>query len=98
MFSGRFSTKPSTSDGRYFVDRDGTHFGYVLNWLRDGSCYLPHEDERVLSQLLAKANFYQITDLRDRVQQLLDALLDPDDQVDDACLASTSPRVGPKKG
>ena len=35
MFSGRFDTKPS-EDGSYFIDRDGTHFLYILNYLRTG--------------------------------------------------------------
>ena len=33
MFSGRFDTKPA-EDGSYFIDRDGTHFRYILNYLR----------------------------------------------------------------
>lgn len=28
MFSGRHYI-PTDSEGRYFIDRDGTHFGYV---------------------------------------------------------------------
>ena len=35
MFSGRFDTKPS-EDGSFFIDRDGTHFRYILNYLRIG--------------------------------------------------------------
>jgi hypothetical protein len=34
MFSGRFELKKD-SDGRCFIDRDGTHFKYILNYLRD---------------------------------------------------------------
>ena len=32
MFSGRFDTKPA-EDGSYFIDRDGTHFRYILNYV-----------------------------------------------------------------
>jgi len=32
MFSGRFEVAPS-ADGTYFIDRDGTHFNLVLNFL-----------------------------------------------------------------
>ena len=32
MFSGRFDSKPA-EDGSYFIDRDGTHFRYILNYL-----------------------------------------------------------------
>ena len=35
MFSGRHQLKRE-SDGSYFIDRDGTHFRYILNYLRDG--------------------------------------------------------------
>ena len=33
MFSGRHSVKKQ-EDGSYFIDRDGTHFRYILNYLR----------------------------------------------------------------
>ena len=40
MFSGRFDTKPAEG-GSYFIDRDGTHFRYILNYLRTsgGACF-----------------------------------------------------------
>ena len=31
MFSSRFDSKPA-EDGSYFIDRDGTHFRYILNY------------------------------------------------------------------
>ena len=40
MFSGRHNTERD-KDGRYFIDRDGTHFRYILNYLRDGNTYIP---------------------------------------------------------
>ena len=42
MFSGRFDTKPA-KDGSCFIDRDGTHFRYILNYLRTGRLLLPEE-------------------------------------------------------
>ena len=36
MFSARFNLKQG-SDGCYFVDRDGTHFRHILNYLRSGT-------------------------------------------------------------
>ena len=36
MFSGRYELE-ADDQGRYFIDRDGTYFGYVLNFLRDVS-------------------------------------------------------------
>ncbi|XP_078354273.1 uncharacterized protein LOC144638857 isoform X2 [Oculina patagonica] len=58
MFSGRFDTKPS-EDGSYFIDRDGTHFRYILNYLRTGQLIVP-EDKTVRKELLAEAEFYQV--------------------------------------
>jgi len=34
MFSGRHELD-TDSEGRYFIDRDGTYFKYILNYLRD---------------------------------------------------------------
>ena len=58
MFSGRFDTKPS-EDGSYFIDRDGTHFRYILNYLRTGELIAP-EDKVVRRELLFEAKFYQV--------------------------------------
>ena len=35
MFSGKFEMKPS-EDGAFFIDRDGTYFRFILNYLRNG--------------------------------------------------------------
>ncbi|RMX48487.1 hypothetical protein pdam_00008503 [Pocillopora damicornis] len=58
MFSGRFDTKPG-EDGSYFIDRDGTHFRHILNYLRTGKLMLP-DDKIVRNELLTEAEFYQI--------------------------------------
>ena len=58
MFSGRFDTKPA-EDGSYFIDRDGTHFRYILNYLRTGQLIVP-KDEIIREELLAEAEFYQV--------------------------------------
>jgi len=34
MFSGRFELQPD-AEGVYFIDRNGTHFGHILDYLRD---------------------------------------------------------------
>ena len=44
MFSGRHNICKD-EDGRYFIDRDGTHFRYILNYLRDGSTYIPVDNQ-----------------------------------------------------
>ncbi|KAL9951567.1 hypothetical protein ACROYT_G044251 [Oculina patagonica] len=58
MFSGRFDTKPS-EDGTYFIDRDGTHFRYILNYLRTEKLTVP-EDKIIREELLTEAEFYQV--------------------------------------
>ena len=58
MFSGGFDTKPS-EDGSYFIDRDGTHFRYILNYLRTGQLIVPRDDI-LREELLAEAEFYQV--------------------------------------
>ena len=66
MFSGRFDTKPG-EDGSYFIDRDGTHFRYILNYLRTGKLVLP-EDMVVRKELLTEAEFYQIEGIRNELK------------------------------
>ncbi|KAL9951581.1 hypothetical protein ACROYT_G044265 [Oculina patagonica] len=66
MFSGRFETKPS-EDGSYFIDRDGTHFRYILNYLRTGQLVVP-EDKVVRRELLTEAEFYQVEGILDELK------------------------------
>jgi len=61
MFSGRFSLK-TDEDGSYFIDRDGTHFRYILNFLRDGTIQLPTTDKEI-QELIQEAQYYGINDL-----------------------------------
>ena len=64
MFSGRHSVKRD-SDGSYFIDRDGTHLCYILNYLRDGGFnddMLP-TDRDIQKKLLREAEYYQLSGL-----------------------------------
>jgi len=61
MFSGRHELKKQ-EDGSYFIDRDGTHFRYILNYLRGGSKTLP-DDKKVISELMEECEFYQLEGL-----------------------------------
>ena len=63
MFSGKFDTKPS-EDGSFFIDRDGTHFRFILNYLRDGELILP-KGATFLEELHKEAKFYQIQGILD---------------------------------
>ncbi|KJE90488.1 potassium channel tetramerisation domain-containing protein [Capsaspora owczarzaki ATCC 30864] len=61
MFSGRIAAEPDP-DGWYVIDRDGRHFHYILNFLRDGRVNLP-ESKRERADIAAEASFYLIEDL-----------------------------------
>ena len=50
MFSGRHNVMKD-EDGRYFIDRDGTHFRFILNYLRDGNTYIPFENQQIVEEL-----------------------------------------------
>ena len=64
MFEGNFSMKPS-KDGSYFIDRDGTHFRHILNFLRDGKVNI--NDNLIITELLQEAQYYQIPTLVDKL-------------------------------
>ena len=70
MFSGRH-TLIAESDGTYFIDRDGTYFNYILNYLRCGDDVVLEARPSVLSELLSEARFYQLEGLKDAIQVIL---------------------------
>ncbi|PFX19138.1 BTB/POZ domain-containing protein KCTD6 [Stylophora pistillata] len=55
---GGFDTKLG-EDGCYFIDRDGTHFRYILNYLRTGKLVIP-DDQVICKELLYETEFFQI--------------------------------------
>eukprot|EP01130_Rhizamoeba_saxonica_P011459 TRINITY_DN475_c0_g3_i4.p1 TRINITY_DN475_c0_g3~~TRINITY_DN475_c0_g3_i4.p1 ORF type:complete len:319 (+),score=62.65 TRINITY_DN475_c0_g3_i4:606-1562(+) len=61
MFSGRYEIEYD-DDSCVFIDRDGTHFRYILNFLRDGHIDLP-QDPQIHLELLREAEYYQINPL-----------------------------------
>ena len=61
MFSGQVPLEKDLK-GRYFIDRDGQLFRYVLNFLRSGVVCLPR-DFSDYQQLLQEADFYQLPQL-----------------------------------
>ena len=73
MFSGRHELKKE-SDGSYFIDRDGIHFRYILNFLRDGyvdSGTLP-SDPVLHKELLREAKYYQLAGLVSYLEDVLE--------------------------
>jgi hypothetical protein len=71
MFSGQFiSSCCIDSDGNPFIDRDGTHFRLILNYLRSGKFVFP-SDPVTLREVLIEADFYQITKLSEHIEKRL---------------------------
>ena len=66
MFSGKFEVKPS-EDGAFFIDRDGKHFRFILNYCRTRKLTLPKR-ATFRDELAEEAEFYQI-------QRILDELV-----------------------
>jgi hypothetical protein len=67
MFSGRHSVHEE-EDGAVFIDRDGTHFEHILNWMRDDEGSLPVVEALSASVKLAlavEADYYGLTRLVD---------------------------------
>ena len=61
MFTGDLPSAKD-KDGRYFIDRDGECFRYILNFLRTSQvpCI---DNKQLLSELCIEADFYQISAL-----------------------------------
>ena len=72
MFSGKFEMKPS-EDGAFFIDRDGTHFRFILNYLRTGKLTLP-DGETSLKEFAEEADFYQIQGVLNELKSITDSL------------------------
>ena len=68
MFSGRHELE-TTEDGSFFIDRDGTYFRFILNYLRNGELILP-EGATFLKELEAEARFYQVQGLLDELKTI----------------------------
>ena len=61
MFSGTWQLQKQ-ADGSYFIDRDGTHFRYIINYLRGQQVSIP-SDDTIKSELLEEVAFYNLEGL-----------------------------------
>jgi len=68
MFSGRY--KIPKSGGAVFMDRDGTHFRYILNYLRNGRVNIPR-DITLHQDLLVEAEYYQLNDFAEELKEAI---------------------------
>jgi len=62
MFSGLFTIEQE-EDGSYFIDRDPTYFGQIINYLRDASINIKGLGMLEKEALLREAKYYQIDGL-----------------------------------
>jgi hypothetical protein len=61
LFSGKYPIRKQ-KDGSIFIDRDGKHFRYILNFLRNGRIVFP-ESESERRELMLEAEFYLLKDI-----------------------------------
>ena len=59
--------KPCEGGAYVFIDRDGTHFRFILNCLRTGKLILP-EGATFLKEFLEEAEFYRIQGIIDELK------------------------------
>ena len=62
-----FSGLACSPDTEFFVDRDPSHFRYILNWMR-GVHIIP-EDDMILKELIWEADYYCLQDMRDAISR-----------------------------
>ena len=55
------STTTCSADGSYFIDRDPSTFGYVLEYLRSDDMLVKSGDESIRMQVLDDAKFFQLS-------------------------------------
>jgi len=72
MFSGQYKLEPD-ENGAYFIDRDGTHFRYILNFLRTNELILP-DDPLMRKELLIEAEYYSIPGMISQLQPNLETI------------------------
>ena len=65
MFSGRYEIE-RYKDGAFFINRDGTHFLFILNYLRNVELILP-DGATFLKELEVEAKFYLIQGILDEL-------------------------------
>ena len=78
MFDGIYSGKYPTStepDSSYFIDRDGTHFQDILNYMRNDYLELKYKTDLLyLYELQQEADFYNLISLSELIQPQIDKL------------------------
>lgn len=84
MFCGRHVVQKD-KDEYVFIDRDGTHFKYILKHLRGNVRTVEDlpKDQFVLTELLEEADYYQLLPLKEMIKTKLDAIVNNNIATDD---------------
>jgi len=61
MFSGRYPIKVNDDDGRIFIDRDGTHFGMILKFLRNPTSKIKMKDREDYEDFKKEVEYFGLT-------------------------------------
>ena len=64
-----FETCETPRLGWILIDRAGTHFELILNFLRDGNLEVSQLTDKELFAVLTEANFYSLDPLSQLIQQ-----------------------------
>jgi len=68
---GSVGTLKPEDDGSFFVDRDGVHFRYIIEYLRNGAAASMPLDVPTARHLLCEAKFYRLRHLVKRIEDWL---------------------------
>lgn len=60
-----------SKDDSVFIDRDGRHFYYILNYLRDGMKVRLADDQQTLLELMNEVEYFQLAGLRELIRAKL---------------------------
>ena len=71
MFSEKFDLKQG-KDGSYFIDRDGSHFRHILNYLRSGTVPAISTLNADTKEILHEAEYYGLVGLVKAINSKLD--------------------------
>lgn len=76
MFSGKFGLLKDKND-RYIIDRDGSLFKHILNYLRDNTIRSISElDNSSIIQLLQESSYFGLAELEKQLSKLLKSKLE----------------------
>ena len=78
MFSAKFNLK-TDDDGCYFIDRDGTHFRHILNYLRSGTTPVSSILNAFSEEISIEAEYYGLVGLLNAIKAKLNGDIDNDE-------------------